>query len=197
MNYNFNIAAINQCTESEGPFKRLAIWFQGCNIQCKECCNPNLFAFKQANIVSLDELFEIIIEAKSNFGIEGVTYLGGEPTLQQGLSELSKRLKQLDLGVLLFTGNLYKDLPKELIESIDLIIDGKFEMDNLDIDRNLIGSINQRLICVTDRYASCLNWFSTPRSKIVEINVSENLIISGDVTLKNSHPICKLIVKVQ
>lgn len=187
MNYNFNIEAINQCTESEGPFKRLAIWFQGCNIQCKECCNPNLFAFKQANIVSLDQLIEIIIEAKNNFGIEGVTYLGGEPTLQQGLSELSKRLKQLDIGVLLFTGNLYEDLPKELIETVDLIIDGKFEKDNLDNERNLIGSKNQKLICITDRYLNSIDWFTTPHTKNVEINVLENFIITGDVILKKCH----------
>jgi anaerobic ribonucleoside-triphosphate reductase activating protein len=184
LNYNFNIATINQCTESEGPFKRLAIWFQGCNLQCKECCNPKLFTFKQANIVSLDAMIEIIIEAKSNFGIEGVTYLGGEPTLQQGLSELSKRLNQLDFGVLLFTGNLYEELPKELIENVDLIIDGQFEKENIDNERNLIGSKNQRLICISDRYKNDLDWFDIPRSKIGEINVSENLIVTGDVILK-------------
>ena len=185
MNYNFNIATINQCTESEGPFKRLAIWFQGCNIQCKECCNPNMFVFKQANIVLLDELFKIIIEAKSNFGIEGVTYLGGEPTLQQGLSELSKRLKQLDIGVLLFTGNLYEELPKELIENVDLIIDGQFEKENRDNERNLIGSKNQRLIYVTDRYKNSLDWFYSIRPKQVEISISEKIIMTGDVIKPN------------
>jgi len=184
LKYNFNIAAINQCTVSEGPFKRLAIWFQGCNIQCKECCNPKLFTFKQANIVSLDELIEIIKEAKSNFGIEGVTYLGGEPTLQKGLFKLSKQLKQLDIGVLLFTGNLYEELSKELIENVDLIIEGQFEKENIDNERNLIGSKNQRLICVSDRYKNNLDWFDNPRSKIGEINLSENLIITGDVILK-------------
>lgn len=190
MKYNYNIATINQCTESEGPFKRLAIWFQGCNIQCKDCCNPNLVPLKQTNIVSFDELVEIIIKAKNNFEIEGVTYLGGEPTLQRGLSELSQRLKQLNIGIILFTGNLYADLPKELTESVDLIIDGQFEKDNLDNERNLIGSKNQRLILVTNRYANSLNWFSTSRAKIGEINVSENLIITGDVILNNGHPIC-------
>lgn len=189
MRYNFNIAAINQCTELEGPFKRLAIWFQGCNIQCKECCNPKLLAFKQANIVSMVELVEIIIEAKNNYGIEGVTYLGGEPTLQQGLSELSKRLKQLDIGVFLFTGNLYEELQKKLIDNVDLIVDGQFEKGNLEKKRNLIGSKNQRLIFVTDRYVNHLNWFLTPCSKNVEINVSEKLIITGDVILNNNHPI--------
>ncbi len=181
MKYNFNIATINQCTESEGMFKRLAIWFQGCNIQCVECCNPKLFALKQANIVSLDELIEIIKEAKTNYGIEGVTYLGGEPTLQQGLSELSKQLKQLDIGVLLFTGNLYENLPNELIENIDLIIDGQFEKDKIDYERNLIGSKNQRLICISDRYKNSLDWFYKPRPKIREINITDKLMITGDV----------------
>lgn len=184
MKYNFNIAAINQCTESEGPFKRLAIWFQGCNIQCAECCNPKLFALKQTKLVSLDELIEIIKVAKSNFGIEGVTYLGGEPTMQKGLADLSHKLKQLDIGILLFTGNLFEELQDELIGNVDLIIDGQFDKNNIDIERNLIGSKNQRLICVSDRYKDELDWFAIPRSKIGEINVSESLIITGDVILK-------------
>ncbi len=185
MNYNFNIAAINQCTESEGPFKRLAIWFQGCNIQCKECCNPELFIFKKANFVSLEELIEIVIEAKRKYKIEGVTYLGGEPTLQIGLSELSKRLKKLDIGILLFTGNLYEDLPNELIDNVDLVVDGKFKKDNLDNKRNLIGSKNQRLICVSERYKNDIGWFYLPRVKNGEINLSNDLIITGDVILNN------------
>ena len=181
MKYNFNIAAVNQCTESEGPFKRLAIWFQGCNIQCAECCNPKLFALKQAKIISIEELIEIIVNAKNEYGIEGITYLGGEPTMQEGLTELSHKIKQLDLGVLLFTGRLFEELQNELVKNIDLIIDGQFEKDKLDNKRNLIGSKNQRLICVSDRYENALDWFHKIRPKQIEINISENIITTGDV----------------
>lgn len=194
MTYNFNIAAINLCTESEGPFKRLAIWFQGCNIQCAECCNPKLFALKHANIVSLEELIEIILSAKNNFEIEGVTYLGGEPTMQKGLAELSQRLKTLDIGVLLFTGNNFEELSRELIQNVDLIFDGKFEKDNIDNERNLIGSKNQRLFCLTDRYKNSLDWFNIPRPKQIEISIGENLFITGDV-IKNVDKQIKVINK--
>lgn len=181
MSINFNIAAINQCTEAEGPFKRLAIWFQGCNIQCAECCNPKLFSLKRANVISLDELIEIIKEAKHNFEIEGVTFLGGEPTMQQGLFELSKSIQKLGLGVLLFTGRVLEELPEELINNVDLIIDGQFEKDNIENERNLIGSKNQRLICISDRYKNSLDWFYSIRPKKVEMNVSEMIFTTGDV----------------
>jgi anaerobic ribonucleoside-triphosphate reductase activating protein len=181
LKYNFNIATINQCTESEGPFKRLAIWFQGCNIQCAECCNPQLFALKQANIISTEELIEIINNAKNEYGIEGITYLGGEPTMQQGLTELSHKIKQLDLGVLLFTGRLFEELQDELVKNVDLIIDGQFKKNKIDNERNLIGSKNQRLICVSNRYDNALDWFYNTRTKQMEINIYEKIIMTGDV----------------
>lgn len=181
MSINFNIAAINQCTEAEGPYRRFAIWFQGCNIQCAECCNPKLFSLKKANVVSIDDLIKVIKEAKSNFEIEGVTFIGGEPTMQQGLSELSKSIQKLGLGVLLFTGKVLEELPAKLVKSVDLIIDGQFEKDHIDNERNLIGSKNQRLICISDRYKNSLDWFYSIRPKKVEMNVSEMIFTTGDV----------------
>ena len=181
MSINFNIAAINQCTEAEGPNKRLAIWFQGCNIQCAECCNPKLFSLKKANVISLDDLIEVIKKAHQNFEIEGVTFLGGEPTMQKGLSELSKSIQKLGLGVLLFTGIVIEELPEELVKSVDLIVDGQFEKDNIDYERNLIGSTNQRLICISDKYKNSLDWFYSIRPKKVELNVSETIFKTGDV----------------
>jgi anaerobic ribonucleoside-triphosphate reductase activating protein len=179
----FNIAIINQCTEAEGMYKRLAIWFQGCEKQCDGCCNPELFSIKPAHIVSFEKLLEIIADAKQQFDIEGVTYLGGEPTLQQGLSELSNEIRKSGLGVLLFTGKQKEELPHEIIDSVDLIIDGDFEKDKLDNERNLIGSINQRIFCVTDRYKNCLDWFYHSRPKRKEINVTNELVLTGDIII--------------
>lgn len=176
----YNIACINQCTEVEGPFKRLAIWFQGCDKRCRGCCNPQLFECKPAHIISLGELIAIIENAKVEYDIEGVTYLGGEPTLQVGLDKLSLLIQNLGMGVILFTGNPISKLSQKLIESVDLIIDGEFEKDNVESERNLIGSNNQNIIFITERYRSQERWFYTPRSKQVEINVSHKIFITGD-----------------
>ena len=176
----FNIAAINRCTEAEGPDKRLAIWFQGCDKRCVDCCNPELFDLKPAHILTLDELLGIIIKTKEQFGIEGVTFLGGEPTLQQGVAELTRAIRAMDLGIILFTGKQAEDLPNELKAVVDIIIDGGFERDKRETARNLVGSTNQRIIFTTERYRPHEQWFYTPRPKRVEINIAGGLFITGD-----------------
>ena len=93
----FNIASINRCTETEGPYKRLTIWFQGCNIGCRGCCNLDYQPIIPKHIFVLDELIEIISQAQKEFGIEGVTYSGGEPTLQQNLPALTQKIRGLNL----------------------------------------------------------------------------------------------------
>ena len=183
MAHNFNIACINQCTEAEGPGKRFAIWFQGCDKKCAGCCNPELFEVKPAHILSLDEVLKIIVDAKDNFKIEGVTYLGGEPTLQNGLLKLSKEIKKLGLGVILLTGNKFESLDIDLISAVDLIIDGQFEIDKPDNDRNLIGSTNQNIIFITERYKNFKNWFYDYRPKRIEINIGTELFLTGDKVL--------------
>ena len=183
MNINFNIACINQCTEAEGPGKRVAIWFQGCGKRCVGCCNPELFEFKPAHILSLDEMLKIVIDAKEQFGIEGVTYLGGEPSLQQGLLELSLEIKKMGLGVILFTGKKARELNEGLKNAVDLIIDGGFEIDKPDNTRNLIGSTNQSLVFITDRYRPFERWFYDHRPKLMEINIADGLFMTGDKVL--------------
>ena len=66
----------------------MAIWFQGCEINCDNCCNPQLQELKTVHIVSIETLINIAQESKLNNGIEGITLLGGEPTLQKNLNIL-------------------------------------------------------------------------------------------------------------
>jgi len=180
----FNVAQINLCTEAEGPYKRLAIWFQGCTIGCPGCCNPELQMMRPAHIISLDELLAIIRKSKRENAIEGVTFLGGEPTLQSHLAELSYHIHQEGLGVILFTGYELNQLKQSVISSIDLIIDGPFVEKLIDHERNLIGSSNQEMHHITDRYKTDINWFLKRRSSRVEVNVRNDLLFTGDVVIK-------------
>lgn len=177
----FNVANINLCTEVEGPFKRVAIWFQGCNRRCKGCCNKELQQIKPKHLLSIDELYNIIIDSKKNYNIEGVTFLGGEPTLQVELPLLAKKLRKTDIGTILFTGSIISDFDSSYIESFDLIIDGEFIIDNLDSKRNMIGSTNQKINLITNRYKDSLYWYTIKREKEIEINFSDNLYFNGDV----------------
>lgn len=176
----FNVASIINCTEVEGPYKRLCIWFQGCDIHCPECCNASYQPLIPRNLMDIEELIDVIIEAKKRFDIEGVTYSGGEPTLQKGLPELTRRIKELRLGVISFTGHLYEEV-KDVLEGCDAVIDGPFISSLLDEERRILGSSNQRIICLTDRYKGVIEeWFASFDSKAVEINIGDNILMSGD-----------------
>ena len=177
----FNVAQINLCTESEGPHKRLGIWFQGCTIGCPGCCNPELQVMKTAHIMSLIEILSIAKKSNEVNGIEGVTYLGGEPTLQKYLNELSQALHKEGLGVILFTGYKIEQLNEALVSSVDLIVDGQFVDSMIDEKRNLVGSTNQQFHHVTNRYIDNMDWFMEKRVLQVEVNVNSDLLFTGDV----------------
>lgn len=177
----FNVASINRCTEVEGPYKRLCIWFQGCNIHCKGCCNPDYQPLVPKNILSLEELISIITEAKDKFGIEGVTYSGGEPTLQQNLLLLTEEIHKLGLGVISFTGRKYEEVKDNILAGCDAVLDGAYEADNKEKIRRILGSANQRIICLTDRYKDCIEeWFLQKDNKFIEVNVASSIVANGD-----------------
>ena len=161
----FNVASINKCTEIEGPYKRLCIWFQGCNIHCNGCCNPDYQQLVPKNLMLLDEIISIIKEAQKEFGIEGVTFSGGEPSLQQNLPVLTSKIKELGLGVISFTGHNYEDVKEAEKET----------------QRRLLGSKNQRIICLTERYKDCIDtWFNNSETKTMEVGLTNKIVINGD-----------------
>lgn len=176
----FNVAFINTCTEVEGPFKRLCIWFQGCNRNCKGCCNKALQPLKLANIISLEDLLEIIRKSKIENKIEGITLSGGEPLLQTGLVKLLEEVKNLELGIILFTGYQLNEIEDNLKSQCDIIIDGYFDEQKIDNNRALVGSLNQNINYISDRYTNEKDWFYKKKNLIEEINVGNDIIFNGD-----------------
>lgn len=180
----FNVAAIKLCTEAEGPFKRMAIWFQGCDVCCEGCCNPEMIPLVSKNLISLEGLMNVITESRCVNSIEGVTFLGGEPTLQKDLSHLASAIQNTGLGIILFTGRQYEDLNQELKKHVDLMIDGPFQKADTD-ERNVIGSSNQRIIDVTGRYKDKIDWFLERRGQCIEISIADrDVCINGSVMEK-------------
>ena len=167
------------CTRVEGPFNRCTIWFQGCNINCKGCGNKSLQSFTPNHIVSLDKLVSIVKEAKEKYNIEGVTLSGGEPSLQKGLIEFNKTIRNQGLGIILFSGRYKASLPQELVNSVDLLIDGPFEQKHLDHKRILLGSTNKRLSFITNRYKKTKSYFFNDIST-EEVVIDNYIFVNGD-----------------
>lgn len=152
------VARILDKTQAEGPGIRFTVWLQGCPHRCRGCHAKDMWPENGGEDVSVSEILERIL---SSDGIEGVTFLGGEPLSQAAeLSLLVKKIKKAGLSVTVFTGFVYEDIEKhgsreqkEVLENTDLLIDGPYIEEERDFSRPLVGSSNQRFLFLTDRYS--------------------------------------------
>ena len=140
-------------TKVEGPGTRYCIWFQGCSRHCKGCWAKATWAPDGGKELDAEDVLKDILATK---GIEGVTFLGGEPFEQpQALEFLACGVKKAGLSVVCFTGGklegIQKNMP-QILEHIDLLIDGEYVEAEQDFSRPWVGSKNQRYHFLTDRY---------------------------------------------
>ena len=181
-----NLAAIRPCTESEGPGKRFAIWCQGCPRRCRGCCNTHMQPIVQRNLVAVEDLFKLITNHVASDGIEGVSFIGGEPLLQaEGFAELARLCQQAGLSVLLFTGYDYNSLLNadnsdiaELLRHTDILVDGEFRENLLDSERDWVGSTNQRVIFLSGRYKNGIEYEHGRHSTEIQIS-SRSIRLNG------------------
>lgn len=81
----------------DGPGLRLVVFLQGCNFRCLYCANPDTIDTKgESTETAIDEIVRMAVSQKAFFGKKGgVTFSGGEPTLQaKALIPLFQRLKE-------------------------------------------------------------------------------------------------------
>jgi anaerobic ribonucleoside-triphosphate reductase activating protein len=153
-----NVAARVPNTEAEGPGQRYAIWLQGCPMRCPGCCNPELLEFRQATLTSVHDLLADILATPE---IEGVTYLGGEPFAQAAaLAPLSCELRKAGLSTMCFSGYTLRQLRRSrrddwaaLLAQLDLLVDGPYIEKQRQTDRRWIGSSNQQIHFLSERYS--------------------------------------------
>lgn len=158
-NRTLNIALTVSNTQSEGPGKRFAIWVQGCPLRCQDCCNPEMLDLIPKQQYTVSELTEIIFNTKE---IQGLTFLGGEPLLQSAaLAELATLAQAQQLSVMVFTGYTYQHIKKchnpdwnSLLAQTDLLISGPFDTKQRSTKRRWIGSDNQEIHYLSERYHS-------------------------------------------
>ena len=95
-----------------------------------------------------------IEELKKIEGQDGITLSGGDPMCQsEACLEICKAAKELGLNVWCYTGFTYEKIlnnPKQkaLLQYIDVLVDGKFVLEEKSLDIYFRGSRNQRIIDV-------------------------------------------------
>lgn len=174
-----NYATIKECDVANGPGVRVSVFVSGCNHHCKGCFNEVAWNFDYGEKFT-QETIDRVLEDLDHGYIEGLSLLGGEPLEyqnQKGLLPLVKQVKEKfpDKTIWCYTGfDFEKDVigkmcntweeTKELISNIDVIVDGKFEMEKKNPSLKFRGSENQRLINVKE---------SMKENKIVWADVEE------------------------
>jgi anaerobic ribonucleoside-triphosphate reductase activating protein len=139
-------------------------------------------------VLSSSEIAFEIEQARELYGIEGVTFLGGEPAYQaKGLAEVAAFCQSQRLSVMVFTGFQLEQLRQrnlpgveQLLNHTDVLVDGPFVAARRDSGRNWVGSENQRFHYLSQRYDAAIETSSDDRPAIeVRIELDECLGING------------------
>ncbi|MBB2943306.1 anaerobic ribonucleoside-triphosphate reductase activating protein [Actinoplanes lutulentus] len=181
------IGRVLASTDAEGPGCRTAIWVQGCSIRCSGCFNPHFWSLSGGATTTVRELLGIVKKA----GTEGITLLGGEPFDQaEPLSEFAAGVRAAGGSVMTFTGYTLAHLraagddsipgAAALLAATDLLLDGPFLRHQIDRSRPWLGSTNQGVHFLTDRYAYLRNQLASERDRIeVRIGPQGSVEING------------------
>ena len=139
----------------DGDGIRTVIWFQGCPHNCPECHNPESHDFSGGTEYLIDDILKHMESLENQ---KGITFSGGEPMMQpEALVIIAKKAKELGLDIWSWSGFTFEELLefsknkpiyKEVLENIDILVDGRFEIALKSFSVKFRGSSNQRILDV-------------------------------------------------
>lgn len=138
-----------------GPGVRRVFFSQGCKHNCEGCFNPDTHDFDGGEERDMDKLIKDVLD---NPFIKGVTFSGGDPFERaEDFAYMAKAFQNNGKNVWSYTGYTFEyileNLDKrkgwrDLINNLDVLVDGKFEINNKQDGLRFRGSSNQRIIDV-------------------------------------------------
>lgn len=156
-----HIGEIITADSANGPDIRVSIFVSGCTNHCKGCFQPQTWDFEFGKMYD-EQMEAFIIKELSKGYHKGLTILGGEPfepSNQEVLIDLIRRVRTElpNRNIWMYTGFTYdRDLvpggcrytavTDEILDSIDVLVDGRFEEELKNLNLNFRGSSNQRII---------------------------------------------------
>lgn len=157
MSKTVRLAGIAYESLVNGPGMRRVFFAQGCKHKCKGCFNPETHSFEDGEIMDMDKLIKDVLD---NPILKGVTFSGGDPIEQaHSFAYMAKAFKNSNLNIWCYTGYTFEKLLEvmkvdtaisELLNNIDVLVDGRFEINNKEEGLRFIGSTNQRIINVKE-----------------------------------------------
>ncbi len=139
---------------ANGPGVRVSVFMQGCEFHCKNCFNPETWNFDGGKDFT-DEVIDKILDLCEPDFIEGLSILGGEPLHPKnidGTTKLARAFKERfpKKTLWVWSGFLFdKNLQgKEVLNYIDVLVDGQYVDEKHNPTLKWRGSENQRVIDV-------------------------------------------------
>lgn len=134
----------------DGPGIRTTVFCQGCPHRCSGCHNPDTWEFGCGTPMEEEAILEIV---KQNPLCRGVTFSGGEPFAQaEGFRKLGRLLKEAGYEVAAYSGYTFEQLlggtqaQRQLLQTIDVLIDGPYRQEERSLELSFRGSRNQRIL---------------------------------------------------
>ena len=156
-----NYGEIKDCDIANGEGVRVSLFVSGCGNRCKGCFQPQTWDFGYGRPFTA-ETEETLLQMLSPGYINGLSLLGGEPfepENQRSLLPFLRRVRETYPGktIWAFSGFTYEQLldpgsrarcgcTDELLNLLDVLVDGPFVERLHDISLRFRGSSNQRLI---------------------------------------------------
>jgi len=155
-----NISKIVPNSFVDGPGKRTVVFFQGCTLACKGCQSKHLWPHTPAYVVNVPDLVDTIVNISRG---KQVAVSGGECMQQPAaLEALVVGLKKEGMHVVVYTGYSWEELHANsagtpwaatlanILSNIDVLVDGRFQLESDDDFVTWRGSRNQRPIDVQE-----------------------------------------------
>lgn len=156
-----NYSVIKKLDVANGTGIRVSLFVSGCPHHCRECFNPETWDESFGELFT-EETEDRIIEYLKPEYVAGLTLLGGEPMTpehQKALLPLLIRVREEypEKNIWVYSGYRFDDeilgkmLPKyeqtgKILKMIDILVDGRFEIERKNIKLRFRGSENQRII---------------------------------------------------
>lgn len=156
-----NYGTIKKCDIANGWGVRSSLFVSGCRRHCKNCFNPETWAFDYGQPFTPAVEEELLASLRPDY-VNGLSVLGGEPfepenqrVLLPFLRRVKARFPQKDVWC--YTGGLLErdlapggrdhcEATAEMLGLIDVLVDGAFVEEEKDISLQFRGSANQRLL---------------------------------------------------
>lgn len=153
-----NYGNIKECSTENGPGVRVSLFVSGCRHHCKGCFSQQTWSFDYGDKYTA-ETKNRIIQLLSPTYVAGLTILGGEPFEPENTPEVLELVKLVretfgsTKTIWMYSGftfgELYsRDDARDILQEIDVLIDGPFVEKERNITLSFRGSENQRIIDV-------------------------------------------------